>query len=130
MNEYRRSDFSFAYSGSSALFCNLPIPTDALELSYLTKRVGTMDKVLIVTATKVETEEVLAQFCQAPGAKGEACFIGRKTYYRKSGKGQRERWHTRKGGLREPPDKPRRSEKLLEATRQALTWGVVAGLQR
>ena len=59
---------------------NLPIPTGALELSYLSIRVGTMDKVLIVTATKVEAEEVLAQFCQASGAEGESCFIGRKTY--------------------------------------------------
>jgi nucleoside phosphorylase len=39
-----------------------------------------LDKVLIVTATKVEAEEVLAQFCQASGAEGESCFIGRKTY--------------------------------------------------
>ncbi len=40
-----------------------------------------MDKVLIVTATKVEAQEILDQFSQASGAKWERCHIGRKTYY-------------------------------------------------
>ncbi len=40
-----------------------------------------MDKVLIVTATKVEAQEVLDQFTRTTGAKGEPCYIGRKTYY-------------------------------------------------
>ena len=40
-----------------------------------------MDKVLIVTATRVESQEVLDQFTRTTGAKAEPCYIGRKTYY-------------------------------------------------
>jgi hypothetical protein len=40
-----------------------------------------MDKVLIVTATKVEAQEVLDQFTRTTGAKAEPCYICRKTYY-------------------------------------------------
>ena len=43
--------------------------------------VETMDKVLIVTATKVEAQEVLDQFSQASGTEWKRCPIGRKTYY-------------------------------------------------
>ncbi|MGO9566026.1 MAG: FxSxx-COOH system tetratricopeptide repeat protein [Desulfomonilaceae bacterium] len=40
-----------------------------------------MDKVLIVTATEVESQEVLSQFSQDTGIEGKLCFIGRKSHF-------------------------------------------------
>lgn len=40
-----------------------------------------MDKVLIVTATEVESQEVAKQFSQAAGTECKPCFIGCKSYF-------------------------------------------------